>query len=55
MIRVRDGHALMDRLPSHHSVLVGGYDLPGLMLVGRVFDLDLQIVGAGANRSVAQG
>lgn len=55
VIRVRDGHTLMDRLPSHHSVLVGGYDLPGLMLVGRVFDLDLQIVGAGANRSVAQG
>lgn len=44
LIKVRDGHALMEALPSHHCVLVGGYDLPGVRLVGRVFGLDVEIV-----------
>jgi len=46
VIRVRDGHSLMERLPSHHSVLVGGYDLPGIKLLGRIFHLDVEIIGA---------
>jgi hypothetical protein len=48
LIKVRDGNGLMERLPSHHSVLVGGHDLPGIKLVGRVFGLDIEIVGAAA-------
>jgi hypothetical protein len=46
LIKVRDGHALMERVPSHHSVLVGGYDLPGIKLLGRVFGLDVDVIGA---------
>ncbi len=48
LIKVRDGHALMERVPSHHSVLVGGYDLPGIRLLGRVFGLDVDVIGGAA-------
>ncbi len=48
LIKVRDGHALMERVPSHHSVLVGGYDLPGIKLLGQVFGVDVEVIGAVA-------
>jgi hypothetical protein len=41
VIRVPDGHALMRRLPSHHSLLVGGHHRAGLELLGRVFGLEV--------------
>jgi hypothetical protein len=41
LIRVPDGHALMERLPSHHSLLTVGHDLPGLTLLGQVFGLQI--------------
>jgi hypothetical protein len=45
VIRVPDGHALMERLPSHHSILSTGHDLPGLKLLGHVFGLDVEAIG----------
>ena len=39
VIRVPDGHALMRRLPSHHSLLVAGHHRAGLQLAGQVFGL----------------
>lgn len=41
VIRVPDGHALMRRLPSHHSLLVTGHHHAGLELAGRVFGLEV--------------
>ena len=46
VIRVPDGHALMERLPSHHSLLAVGHDRPGLELLGRVFGLTIERPGA---------
>jgi hypothetical protein len=31
----------MERLPSHHSLLTVGHDLPGLTLLGQVFGLQI--------------
>jgi hypothetical protein len=39
-------HAVMEGLPSHHSLLTTGHNLPGLSLVGQVFDLPVQQPGA---------
>jgi hypothetical protein len=44
VIRVPDGHALMDKVPSHHSVLMSGHDLAGLKLVGDVFGLQVETI-----------
>ncbi len=41
VIRVPDGHALMRRLPSHHSLLLTGHHRAGLELTGRVFGLEV--------------
>jgi hypothetical protein len=46
VIRVPDGHALMEGLPSHHSILFGGHDLPGLGLIGQVFGLEVERLGS---------
>jgi hypothetical protein len=45
VIKVPDGHALMARLPSHHSVLFPGHDLAGLGLIGQVFGLEVDQIG----------
>lgn len=42
VIRVRDGHALMRGLPSHHSLLATGHDPEGLRLTAEVFGLRLE-------------
>jgi len=44
VIRVPDGHALMARLPSHHSLLTVGHDLPGVRSVATVFGLEVETV-----------
>jgi hypothetical protein len=36
VIRVRDGHTLMAKLPSHHSLLLTGHNLVGIRLAGKV-------------------
>jgi len=48
LIRVPDGHALMKRLPSHHSLLTVGHDRPGLELLGQVFGLQIDRLEASA-------
>ena len=45
VIRVPDGHALMEGLPSHHSLLSTGHDLPGFKLVGQVFGMQVEVLG----------
>ena len=42
VIRVPDGHAVMDGLPSHHSLLTTGHNLPGMKLIGKVFGLRVE-------------
>ncbi len=42
LIRVPDGHLLMKRLPSHHSLLVAGHDRAGVELIGDVFGLSVE-------------
>jgi hypothetical protein len=44
VVRVPDGHALMERLPSHHSLLLAGHHLAGLKLVAEVFDLKVDVL-----------
>ena len=46
VIRVPDGHAVMEGLPSHHSLLTTGHNLPGLKLAGQVFGLRVDQPGA---------
>jgi hypothetical protein len=46
VIRVPNGHALMEGLPSHHSILTTGHDLAGLKLVSQVFGLELDNLGS---------
>jgi hypothetical protein len=44
VIRVPDGHRLMQRLPSHHSLLTVGHDRAGFALLARIFGLELERV-----------
>jgi hypothetical protein len=46
LIRVPDGHAVMAGLPSHHSLLSTGHNLPGLRLAGQVFGLRIDTPGS---------
>jgi hypothetical protein len=46
VIRVPDGPAMMAGLPSHHSVLSTGHNLPGLRLAGQVFGLRIDTPGS---------
>lgn len=46
VIRVPDGPLLMERLPSHHSVLVAGNHLTAARLVAEVFGLTAEVLGA---------
>lgn len=48
VIRVPDGHAVMAGLPSHHSLLTTGHNLPGLRLAGQVFGLRIETPGGGS-------
>ena len=39
VIRVANGHRMMQSLPSHHALLVTGHHSPELALISKVFDL----------------
>jgi hypothetical protein len=41
VIKVPNGHALMEGLPSHHSILTTGHDIASFKLVSQVFGLQL--------------
>jgi len=45
VIRVPDGHAMMDGLPSHHSLLTTGHNRAGMKLIGQVFGLQVEVPG----------
>lgn len=42
VIRVRDGHSLMTKLPSHHALLMTGHHQAGLEHIGSVFGLAIE-------------
>ena len=42
VIRVHDGHRLMNSLSSHHSLLMTGHHLADLRMVAKVFNLGIQ-------------
>ena len=44
VIRVPDGRRLMDRLVSHHYLLLTGHHLRDIQLVAQVLDLDVEIL-----------
>lgn len=44
VIRVRNGHRLMNSLSSHHYLLMTGHQRTTLELVSRVFDLSLDVI-----------
>ena len=44
VIRVPNGHALMERLPSHHAILMHGHRPAELRMLGRLFDLRIEHV-----------
>lgn len=46
LIRVPDGHAVMAGLPSHHSLLSTGHNLPDLRLAAQVFGLRIDTPGS---------
>ncbi len=46
VIRVPNGHTLMNRLPSHHALLVTGHHSEGVALLARVFGLGLDRLAA---------
>ena len=46
VIRVPDGHTLMSRLPSHHSLLLAGHHREGIALLARVFGLEVDRLAA---------
>ncbi len=44
ILRVPNGHALMERLPSHHAILLQGHHPAELRMLGRMFDLTIETV-----------
>ena len=44
VVRVPNGHALMERLPSHHAILMHGHRPAELQMIGRLFDLRIDHV-----------
>ncbi len=44
VVRVPNGHALMERVPSHHAILVQGHRPAELRMLGRLFDLEIETV-----------
>lgn len=45
VIRVPDGHALLEGAPACHAVMSTGHDLPGFKLLGQIFGLHLEVLG----------
>ena len=45
VIRVPDGHSVMEGLPACHAILSTGHDLPGFKLISQVFGLELELLG----------
>jgi hypothetical protein len=44
VLKVADGHKLMRALPSHHSLLMTGHNLPDILNLARIFDLEVETV-----------
>jgi len=44
VIRVPNGPLLMERLPSHHAILLAGHHPTTLRMLGRLFDLEVEMI-----------
>ena len=44
VLKVADGHKLMRTLSSHHYLLTTGHNLPDLLLLAKVFDLEIETI-----------
>jgi hypothetical protein len=44
VLKVSDGHKLMRRLASHHYLLTTGHNLPDLLTIAKVFDLEIETI-----------
>ena len=44
IVRVPNGHELMERLPSHHAILMQGHRPAELRMLGRLFGLEIETV-----------
>jgi len=44
VIRVPNGPLLMERLPSHHAILLAGHHPTTLRMLGRLFDLEVETI-----------
>lgn len=44
VLKVADGHKLMRSLTSHHYLLTTGHNLPDLLMLAKVFDLEIEAI-----------
>lgn len=44
VIKVADGHKLMETLSSHHYLLLTGHNLTDIKLLAKIFDLDVEVI-----------
>ncbi len=44
VLKVADGHKLMRRLSSHHYLLTPGHNLPDILVLAKVFDLEIETI-----------
>lgn len=44
IIKVRNGHQVMKRVSSHHQIFMPGHRLPEIELVGRIMDLEIEVL-----------
>ena len=44
VIRVPDGHRLMNTLSSHHYLLMTGHNLVDIRMISKVFGLEVEVI-----------
>ena len=44
LLKVADGHKLMRKLSSHHYLLTTGHNLPDILVLAKVFDLEIETI-----------
>jgi hypothetical protein len=44
VLRISDGNKLLDTVTSHHYLLMMGHNLADIQMLGKVFDLDIEVI-----------
>jgi hypothetical protein len=44
VLRISDGNKLLDTVVSHHYLLMTGHNLADIQMLGKVFDLDIEVI-----------